>query len=103
MGHRAKQLGTVLDVERKLAWLSLGRKADRGGVVSDLNTIEGTGFYTGYNNPKGAPVDQSGAHWHIIHMQYNSSWKAQIAISLGGGDMYRRTMFEGAWKPWIRV
>lgn len=72
-------------------------------MVSDLNTIEGTGFYTGYNNPKGAPVDQSGAHWHIIHMQYNSSWKAQIAISLGGGDMYRRAMFEGAWKPWIRI
>ena len=72
-----------------------------GGAVSDMNSINRTGFYTGYNNPKGAPVDKSGTHWHTIHMQYNSSWKMQIAVSLGGGSMYRRTMFEGTWKPWM--
>lgn len=65
-----------------------------------MNSINRTGFYTGYDNPNGAPVDQAGTHWHTIHMQYNKAWKAQIAISLGSEVMYRRVMFEGAWQPW---
>lgn len=74
-----------------------------GGTVSDMNGINRTGFYTGYNNPKGAPTDQAGAHWHIIHMQYASGWKAQIATSFGDGSVYKRVMFEGVWKPWWKL
>ena len=74
-----------------------------GGAVSDMNGINRTGFYTGYNNPKGAPTDQAGTHWHIIHMQYASGWKAQIATSFGDGPVYKRVMFEGVWKPWWKL
>ena len=89
--------------ELKTVQDSLGKMAIVGGTVSDMNGINRTGFYTGYNNPKGAPTDQAGAHWHIIHMQYASGWKAQIATSFGDGPVYKRVMFEGVWKPWLEL
>ncbi|WP_270255787.1 pyocin knob domain-containing protein [Collinsella intestinalis] len=82
---------------------SLGRKADRGGTVSDLNTIEGTGFFVGWNNPNAAPTNVSGAHWYVIQSQFDSDWKMQLATSLGGGEIYMRIKNSGAWQSWRAI
>lgn len=69
-------------------------------VTNDLNSINISGFYTGWDNPKGAPTNQNGIHWHVIHCQFNSSWKYQMAMNFGSTYIFKRNMFNGVWKEW---
>lgn len=74
-----------------------------GKIVSDLNTISGSGFYrvspTGLNKP------QEGAPFEVIHVQYDDNSAKQMAFRAGIGvvQYYARAKAGGSWNDWVEM
>lgn len=73
-----------------------------GTIVSNLNTIEKTGFYTSYGTATGAP--STSYSWFIEHINSNagtvSAYQRAVAYSTNV-IIYERTKQSGTWGNWV--
>lgn len=76
---------------------------DIGG--KDLNTIENTGFYRGYNMQNTPGTDQ----WYYVevycHFGGSGGWIYQRAIELTAStrSVFERHKLNGQWQPWRKI
>jgi hypothetical protein len=79
----------------------LGTTANSLTDNTDLNTLDGTGFYSG-DLLTNAP---STAFYYIIHIKHNDTFKQQIAFTLSSTNakMLQRRQDNGTWSAWTEM
>ena len=92
----------------KITWENLkrfligGDTSYGGTVVTNLNTITKTGFYTCYGNATGVPDEDYS--WFVLHQSSNvgtvSATQRAIAYLAGNPLIYERVKIASTWGAW---
>ncbi|QGF21727.1 tail fiber receptor binding protein [Bacillus phage vB_BcM_Sam112] len=72
---------------------------------TDLNVLDGSGFFKGQqlsNSPSGAP---SGTWYYIFQMKHAATYKVQTAYRLDNinNQMFKRILSNNVWTPWTEI